>query len=123
MFARNSLLAALLVLTGVARSALACACAPCPLDVPGSACPGAAPPCCGEPEPSEPSCECAHLDVPDADLAGYDTPIPLCTMEWEAPVHLPQRESDPFGPILAMGPDPPLWAVCPPFLRDRVLRI
>jgi hypothetical protein len=122
-FARNSLLAALLLLAGpAARASLSCACAPCPLEMPAACDASPEPPCCGESEKPEPACACAHWDAPEAVPMADVAPIPPYTTSPEAPP-LPFCKAAPREEAaFSDGPDPPS-SPAPLFLRDLSLRL
>ena len=111
--------AALVALASPAASAaLTCACAPCPRILPGPC--DDAPPCCGDPVGDE-SCDCEHLDIPDALPTVLDAFLPSCTTPMEAAVHERTPILLTLTPEPASGPDPPAF-LAHPFLRRFDLR-
>ena|SRR5688572_4748374 len=114
--------AALLVISAqMARSSFACACAPCPLDLPSASRPE--PTCCGEETPQDAgaACACPHFEAFEGLPAADDASMPSFTMPWEPPV-----QTEPWTPavpaeVFAPGPAPPV-RIIPIFLRNLNLR-
>ena len=120
---RSSLLAALLLLAGpAAKASLACACAPCPLEMPAPCDSSPEPPCCGDTEKPQPTCSCAHWDAPELLPMADEAPLPPCTTALEAIELSLDLEAPLAAAAFVDGPDPPPKSVLI-FIRDLSLRL